>query len=309
MPRILVVGSANMDLVVRAPRMPVGGETIMGRDFSTVRGGKGANQAIACARMGAEVWMLGCVGCDAFGDALVAGLESDGVRCDLMRQHPTTPSGIAIIIIDAEGENSIVVATGANAELTAEDVARVEDLGRFDAVLTQLEAPLDAVQATLARARETGVLSILDAGPPSAEASVLLGEPDVLSPNETEAKALLGVPVTETVEPEEAADQLVARGARSVVLKLGAEGALVAGPECQEPVPAFRVDPVDTTGAGDAFTAALAVSLARGESLVRATTIGAAAGALAATVFGAAPSMPTAEAVERFMRERGHSHP
>jgi len=304
-PRILVVGSANMDLVVRAPRMPVGGETLMGRDFSTVRGGKGANQALACARMGAEVWMLGCVGRDAFGETLIEGLEADGVRCELMRQHPSAPSGIAIIIIDAAGENSIVVATGANAELTAEDVARVEDFGAFDAVLTQLEAPLGAVQATLAKARECGVLSVLDAGPPNAEAGVLLAEPDVLSPNETEAKALLGVPVTEALAPEEAADRLVAQGARSVVLKLGAEGALVAGPECQEPIPAFRIDPVDTTGAGDAFTAALAVSLARGEDLVRATTIGAAAGALAATVFGAAPSMPTGAAVEQFMRERG----
>ncbi|MBM3500457.1 MAG: ribokinase, partial [Armatimonadetes bacterium] len=214
------------------------------------------------------------------------------------------PSGIAIIIIDAAGENSIVVATGANAELTAEDVARVEDCGRFDAVLTQLEAPLAAVQATLARARAHGVLSILDAGPPNADAAALLAEPDVLSPNETEAKALLGVPVTEDLKPEEAADRLIAQGARNVVLKLGAEGALVAGPECQEPVRAFAIDPVDTTGAGDAFTAALAVSLARGEDLVRATTVGAAAGALAATVFGAAPSMPTGEAVEEFMRER-----
>jgi len=304
MPRILVVGSANMDLVVRAPRMPVGGETVMGGEFSTVRGGKGANQAIACARMGAEVWMLGCVGRDAFGDALIEGLEADGVRCDLMRRHESAPSGIAVILIDASGENSIVVATGANAELTAEDVARVEDFGAFDVVLTQLEAPLGAVQATLARAREHGVTSVLDAGPPTEAARVLVGQPDVLSPNETEAKALLGIPVTQEVEPTDAADRLIGQGARSVVLKLGAEGALVAGPDCQERVPAFRIDPVDTTGAGDAFTAALAVNLARGQGLVQATRVGCAAGALAASVFGAAPSMPTGEALEEFMRER-----
>ena len=320
MPRILVVGSANMDLVVKAPRMPVGGETVMGGEFSTVRGGKGANQAIACARMGAEVWMLGCVGRDAFGDALVEGLEADGVRCDLMRRHDSAPSGIAVILIDASGENSIVVATGANAELTGDDLNRVEDFSRFDAVLTQLEAPLGAVRATLAKAREHGVRSILDAGPPTEAAKVLVAEPDVISPNETEAKALLGIPMTERLEPTEAADRLIAAGARNVVLKLGAEGALVAWnsgtrsqfdtaqlghvPEFQR-VPAFKIDPVDTTGAGDAFTAALAVSLARGDDLVRATTVGAAAGALAATVFGAAPSMPTGEAVEEFMRERG----
>jgi ribokinase len=308
-----------MDLVVKAPRMPVGGETVMGGEFSTVRGGKGANQAIACARMGAEVWMAGCVGSDAFGEALIAGLEADGVRCDHVRRHPTAPSGTAVILIDATGENSIVVATGANAGLGEGDLTRVDDFGGFDVVLTQLEAPLGAVRATLARAREAGVTSVLDAGPPTEAAKVLIGEPDVISPNETEAKALLGIPVTEELQPAEAADRLIAAGARNVVLKLGAEGALVCSrgtrsrssaagsghvPALQR-VPAFKIDPVDTTGAGDAFTAALAVSLARGEDLVRATTVGAAAGALAATVFGAAPSMPTGEAVEQFMRERG----
>jgi len=306
-PRVLVVGSANMDLVVKAPRMPVGGETVMGGEFSTVRGGKGANQAIACARMGAEVWMVGCVGRDAFGEALVAGLEADGVRCDYMRRHPTAPSGIAVILIDASGENSIVVATGANAELGENDLRQVPGFSAFDVVLTQLEAPLGAVRATLARAREAGVTSVLDAGPPTEAAKALVGGPDVISPNETEAKALLGIPVTEELEPTEAADRLIAAGARNVVLKLGAEGALVARPDCMERVPAFKIDPVDTTGAGDAFTAALAVSLARGDDLVRATTVGAAAGALAATVFGAAPSMPMGEAVEQFMRERGAS--
>ena len=304
-PRLLVVGSANMDLVVKAPRMPVRGETVMGGEFSTVRGGKGANQALACARMGAEVWMLGCVGRDAFGEALVAGLASDGVRCDLMRRHETSPSGIAVIIVEATGENSIVVATGANGELTAEDVARVPDFGSFDAVLTQLEAPLPAVEATLAAAREHGVLSLLDAGPPTAAARGLVGAADVLSPNETEAKALLGLSPGAEFDPLDAAERLLAAGAPRVVMKLGAEGALVAEPDRRERVPAFRVEAVDTTGAGDAFTAALAVSLARGDSLLRATTVGAAAGALAATVFGAAPSMPTCEAVEQFMKDRG----
>jgi ribokinase len=304
-PRILVVGSANMDLVVKAPRMPVAGETVMGGVFSTVRGGKGANQAIACARMGAEVWMLGCVGQEAFGDALIDGLQADGVDCTLMRRHPTAPSGIAVILIDATGENSIVVATGANAELTPEDLARVPDFAGFDAVLTQLEAPLATVQATLGLAREKGVLSVLDAGPPTEAARSLAVEADVLSPNETEAKTLLGMPVDQPLAAVEAADRLIAAGARSVVLKLGSEGALVAEPDLVERVPAFRVDPVDTTGAGDAFTAALAVSLAGGEGLLRATQVGCAAGALAATVFGAAPSMPTREAVERFLQERG----
>ncbi|MGQ9730442.1 MAG: ribokinase [Candidatus Zipacnadales bacterium] len=304
-PRILVVGSANMDLVVKTPRMPLGGETLRGDEFRTVRGGKGANQAVACARLGAEVCMLGCVGQDAFGEALIQGLQSDGVDCEYIRRHPSTPTGIAVIIIDAQGENSIVIIPGANGELTAEDVRQIPDFGSFNAVLLQLEVPLSVVQATLAAAREYGVLSILDAGPPTEAARTLLTQVDVLSPNETEARTLLGLPIEEEVDPIAAADRLIAAGARNVALKLGAQGALVAGPDFIESVPAFKVESVDTTGAGDAFTAALAVNMACGKDLVSAARIGAAAGALATTVLGAAPSMPTCDALQRFLAEQG----
>ncbi len=303
-PRILVIGSANMDLVVRTPRMPIAGETIMGVDFRTVRGGKGANQAVACARMGAETYMLGCVGRDAFGDELIEGLAEDGVHCEYMGRDDEAPSGIAMIMIDETGENSIVVAPGANMELSPSDVAAVSDLDRFDAVLLQLEVPLNTVAAAIEAARDSGVLTVLDAGPPRELPGDILRNVDVLSPNQTEARTILGLAVDAELDPSEAADQLVARGAKSVVLKLGAEGAIAAGPDHQQHVPAFKVDPVDTTGAGDAFTAALAVSLAEGKELPEATTVGAAAGALAATVFGAAPSMPTRAAVERFLKER-----
>ena len=305
-PRILVVGSANMDLVIRTPRMPLAGETIMGGDFRTVRGGKGANQAVACARLGAETWMLGCVGRDAFGDELVRGLAEDEVNCAYIGRDDEAPSGIAMIIIDHTGENSIVVAPGANMELSPADVAAVSDLGQFDAILLQLEVPLAAVAATVEAARDSGVLTVLDAGPPRSLPDDILRNVDVLSPNETEARTILGRAVDAELDPAEAADQLLARGARNVVLKLGAEGAIVASPDHQERIPAFKVDPVDTTGAGDAFTAALAVSVASGDDLGRATTVGAAAGALAATVFGAVPSMPTREAVDEFLKERGH---
>jgi ribokinase len=306
-PRILVVGSTNMDLVVRTPRMPVAGETVIGEGFSTVRGGKGANQAVACARLGAETCMLGCIGQDAFGDQLAAGLKRDGVRCDYLRRHPSAPSGIAMIMIDASGENSIVVAPGANMEITPADVAALPGLAGFDAMLLQLEVPMTVVSAALAAGRQAGVLTVLDAGPPQALPPEVLRNADVLSPNETEARTILGEPVDADLAPEAMADRLIASGARGVVLKLGAEGALVAMPETLERVPAFPVEPVDTTGAGDAFTAALAVSLAEGRETVAATRTAAAAGALAATVFGAAPSMPTRERLEAFLRERAAS--
>lgn len=303
-PRILVVGSANMDLVVKAPRIPVPGETVLGGSFARVRGGKGANQAVACARLGADTYMLGRVGRDAFGDELVAGLEADGVHCDYIIRDEA-PSGVAFIIVDETGENAIVVAPGANAALSPADVARVPDLGSFDAILLQLEVPLVVVEAALGAASAAGVLSVLDAGPPTCLPAEIVRKATVLSPNETEAAAILGLPSHDDLGPEEAAARLLALGARNVVLKLGADGALAAWPGGLQRVPAFPVEPIDTTGAGDAFTAALAVSLARGEDLPTATTIACAAGALATTVFGAAPSMPTADAVAAFMRSHG----
>ncbi|MCX7599903.1 MAG: ribokinase, partial [Armatimonadetes bacterium] len=287
-PRILVVGSANMDLVVRAPRIPVPGETVLGGSFSRVRGGKGANQAVACARLGAETFMLARVGRDAFGDELVAGLEADGVHCDYIARDDA-PSGVAFIVVDERGENAIVVAPGANAALVPADVARVPDLSSFDAVLFQLEVPLATIEAALDAARAAGVLTVLDAGPPTALPPEIIAKISVLSPNETEAAAILGEPAGADLGAEEIAARLMGLGAERVVIKLGAEGAVAAWPGGLEHVPAFPVEPVDTTGAGDAFTAALAVSLARGEDLPSATRIACAAGALATTVFGAAP--------------------
>jgi ribokinase len=249
--------------------------------------------------------MLGCVGRDAFGEQLAAGLAGDGVHCDYLRRHDAAPSGTAIIIIDATGENSIVVAPGANMEIAPEDIAAVPNLESFDAILLQLEVPMPVVAAAVAAGRAAGVLTVLDAGPPNALPQEVLCGVDVLSPNETEARVILGEAVDAPLASKEIADRLIAAGARSVVLKLGAEGALVAMPEALERVKAFPVQPVDTTGAGDAFTAALAVTLAEGHDIIRAATVGAAAGALAATVFGAAPSMPTREKVARFLQERG----
>ena len=309
-PRILVVGSANMDLVVKAPRLPRTGESLLGSDFQMVRGGKGANQAVACARLGAETWMLGRVGTDAFGDNLRQGLSGNGVNTSCVRRDPEAPSGIAIIIIDADGDNSIVVAPGANMRGQAEDLRSIPDLSSFDAVLMQLEVPLELIAATIGAARAAGVRTILDAGPPRGLPAELVQQVDVLSPNETEAAAILGGD-TSGMSPGEVAKALRDRGAQTVVLKLGERGALALGAEEGQPAPAmvpgFRVEVVDTTGAGDAFTAGLAVSLSGGHSLQDSTRYGCACGALAVTVMGAQPSMPTQAGVEAFLAERQES--
>lgn len=305
LPQILVVGSANMDLMIRLPRMPLPGETILGGEFHMVRGGKGANQAVACARLGASTWMLGRVGRDAFGNELVHGLEADGVRCEYLVRDDTAPSGVAMILVDASGENTIAVAPGANMRVTADDVAIAVRSLDFDAVLCQLEVPIEAIAAAFQVGRERGALTILDAGPARALPPELLSLVDVLSPNRAEALAILGLEKQEEPTLEETAQRLLQTGARNVVLKLGAQGALVVSADGLAAVPAFKVDPVDTTGAGDAFTAALAVSLAEGRELITATRLAAAAGALATTVLGAAPSMPTRERLTQFLDSQG----
>ncbi len=299
--RVLVIGSANMDLIIQADHIPAPGETVLGGRFQTARGGKGANQAVACARLGAETWFLGRVGSDAFGDELAAGLVADGVDCSWLRRDDE-PTGVAMIVVDARGENSIVVAPGANSRVSCEDLDAVADWSFFDAVLFQLEVPLETIAEAARRAREAGCLTVLDAGPPALLPEDMYPYLSVISPNETETRMLLGLAPEGEVDLGSACQEFIALGAGAVVLKLGAEGALVATSGGQRyEVPAFKVRPIDTTGAGDAFTAALAVALAEGMSLEEATRFACAAGALATTKMGAAPSMPKRAEVEEFL--------
>lgn len=295
--RILVVGSVNMDLVVRVDHMPAAGENVRGEDLRTIPGGKGANQAVACARLGAETTFLGRVGDDAFGRRLRQELADAGVAVDALATVPDCPSGVALIFIDAAGENSIVVTAGANGRLAPEDIDAARDLvAAADAVVLQLEIPPETVARTIRLAREVGTPTVVDAGPPRRPIDRAVFEADVLTPNEAEAAALLDVtPGTRRVE--DLARALLARGPRAVVLKAGAQGAVVAREGRVERVPAFRIDPVDTTAAGDAFTAALAVEMVKGTDLVTAARVANAAGAVAATRLGAQPSMPTADEV------------
>lgn len=302
--RILVVGSANMDLVTRVPRCPRPGETLIGASFQTVPGGKGANQAVAAARLGAQTTFVGCVGNDAFGEMLRSTLSSEGVDISHLKVHPTTPTGTATILVGDDGQNTIVVTPSANFELMPEDIEPLSPLfEQATAVLVQLEVPLGTVMAALGLAKRWGVLSILDAGPAQKVPQEILRKASVVSPNETEAEAITGIAIETLAHAEAAANALMELGVRDVVLKVGVSGAYYAGEVENIHVPAFPVQPVDTTAAGDAFTAALATVWGRmpaREALCYAN----AAGALATTVAGAQPSMPTKAAVKAFLKEQ-----
>lgn len=307
--RILVVGSANMDLVTRVPRCPRPGETLIGASFQTVPGGKGANQAVAAARLGAETTFVGCVGGDAFGEALRAGLAAEGVDVSHVKVQADKPSGNATILVGDDGQNTIVVTPSANFELMPEDIEPLAPLfEQATAVLVQLEIPLGTVMAALGYAKRFGVLSILDAGPAQKVPQEILRKASVVSPNETEAEAMTGIRIETLAHAEAAADDLMEQGAREVVLKIGASGAYYAGEVENLHVPAFPVQPVDTTAAGDAFTGALATVWGRMPA-PEALRFANAAGALATTVAGAQPSMPTRAAVKAFLKKFENSEP
>jgi len=292
-----------MDLVVRCERLPREGETVFGSDFTMIPGGKGANQAVAAARLGAKTSMAGRVGQDSFGEQLLGNLRKEGVNVDHFRVDAEAPTGVALIDIIASGNNSIVVAPGANMANTPEDLdALVPAFEEANALIVQFEVPLPVVERALELAQEHGATSVLDAGPAVECPSNILAKADVVSPNETEAEALTGVRVTDLASAEQAAEQLLSDGVATAVLKLGESGALVATGESVEHVPGYQISPVDTTAAGDAFTAALALRLAQGDGLLDATRYANAVGACACTKLGAQPAMPTPAEVEALIR-------
>ena len=307
-PRILVVGSINMDLVVRAPHMPAPGETVLGSGFATAAGGKGANQAVAVARQGVECAFLGRVGDDDFGRNLLAGMRAEGIDCEGVMTTPETATGVAMIVVDASGENSIVVASGANYAVTPDDVFHHAELfAAADVVLLQLELPVQTVRAARRQAASHGCKVVLDPAPAPEALPSELCEVDVISPNVSEAEIITGKKADEADErvAKLVASELIARGARSAVLKLGGRGCMVLCADGHiQRIDPLKVDIVDTTAAGDAFTASLAVGIARGLSVADAARRANAAGALACTKFGAQPSMPTAEQVEMLLTDQ-----
>lgn len=299
---IIVVGSLNMDLVVRTPRHPQIGETIIGHNFQTFPGGKGANQAVAAARLGGKVKMVGRVGTDSFGGALKNTLLNDGVDIRFVFSDPDAPSGVALITVDDRGDNSIVVASGANARLSPDHIAAAEE-AFMDAemLLLQLESPLPAIQEAIRLARKHGLRVILNPAPARTLEPELLKSVDYLIPNQSELALLTGLEIVDS-----AARLLNEIGVPSVIVTLGEDGALVMEKGQETYLPAFQVQAVDTTAAGDAFVGAFAVALTEGHTTMEAAWWGNAAGALATRSPGAQPSLPTRQEFEAFLAEAGH---
>lgn len=300
---IVVVGSLNLDLVVRPEWAPMAGETVFAPGLERYPGGKGGNQAVAAARLGSPVAMVGHVGSDAFGDELIASLKADGIDVQAVARAGAG-TGTALITVDATGQNRIVVVPGANAAVTPDFVEAHAELIRSAAVLLlQLEIPLPACLRAAAIAHEAGVPVVLDPAPAPAAPLPrdLIERVWLVTPNETEATALTGIPVHERVGAQEAAGALLSRGFKQVIIKAGDAGAFLATRDEAAWCDAFPVTPVDTTAAGDAFAGGLAVGLAQGLPLRQAIVWGAAAGALAVTRPGAQPSMGTMAELQRLL--------
>lgn len=302
--RVVVVGSLNMDLVIRSERLARAGETITGSDVAFFPGGKGANQACAAASMAGRAWMIGQTGRDGFGEALVARLRAAGVDTTGVGVSDR-PTGCALVTVVPSGENSIIVSPGANATVTPEiALERLECLARGDVLLLQLEIPIETVGACLAQARRTGAVTILDPAPAHPLSREVLENVDLLTPNQSETAQLLGQPEMEIrtfAEAEEAACRLLELGPRSVMLKLGRLGCFVACGATRSAVKAFEVPVLDTTAAGDTFNGAFGAALAEGQTLMAAARFANAAAALSVTRAGAQSSVPSRKQVAAFL--------
>ncbi len=301
--RIVVVGSSNTDMIVQVAHVPRPGETILGGRFSMAAGGKGANQAVAAARAGGSVAFVARVGADIFGENAVKGFAQDGINIEHVIRDPAAPSGVALIFVGDDGENSIGVASGANAALSPADVdAARSSITAADVLLMQLETPLPTIERAAEIARQAGVRIILNPAPAQPLPDALLRQVSILTPNETEAELLTGIAVNDDAQAEKAARALQAKGVGTVIITLGSRGAFVLGDGSAQRVAGFKVTPVDTTAAGDVFNGALAVALAEKRPMDQAIRFANAAAALSVTKLGAQPSAPRRPEIEAFMR-------
>ena len=300
MNKIVVIGSSNTDMVVRSERLPRPGESVIGGGFMMAGGGKGANQAVAVARMGHRVLFAAAVGNDMFGDAAVAAYKRFGIDTTYIARKDT-PSGVALIMVDGAGQNSISVALGANNTLTVEDVMpALEQVESGDIVLLQLEIPMETVDACVAVAAAKGARVVLNPAPAAVVSEHTLSKLYLITPNQTEAQTLTGVDVTDEATAHLAAQVLVSHGVERVVITMGSAGAYLYEEGKGVLIPACKVSAVDTTAAGDVYNGALCAALAEGQSLQDALKFATKASAISVTRVGAQPSVPTREEVDNF---------
>ena len=302
---IVVVGSSNTDMIVQMARLPKPGETILGGVFSIAPGGKGANQAVGAARAGARVSFVARVGRDMFGAHAVASLVQDGINVSYVFKDHAAPSGVALIFVGKNGENSIAVAPGANSRLSPADVRKARRAFAGASLLVmQLETPLATVQAAAQLATEAGLRVILNPAPARPLPDKLFRHISILTPNETETELLTGIKVSNPADAATAAGRLMAKGVETVIITLGRRGAFVATKEGRQLVPGFKVKPVDTTAAGDIFNGALAAALNENQPLLEAVRFANAAAAISVTRLGAQPSAPDRKEIDSFLATR-----
>ncbi len=304
--KIAVVGSLNMDLVVKMPRIPSPGETLLGGEFKTHPGGKGANQAVAAARMGGDVYMVGCTGDDAFGRELRSTLEKDGINTTCVFLHPEAATGVALIQVDDQGRNSIAVAPGANYRLTEANVEKaLAEIGQFDILVVQFEIPMETVYSAIKVGSRMGAKVIVNPAPAQVLPSDILALVDYLIPNEFELAILLDRSGMTEKEIHDNIGQIRAFGCKNCIVTLGKNGSMVIDHDGNElHIPAYSVKAVDSTAAGDCFVGALAVRLSEGKPLAESIQFASAAASISVTREGAQPSIPKRDEVQSFISER-----
>ncbi len=297
---IVVVGSSNSDLIIKAERIPKPGETIMGGKFYQAAGGKGANQAVAAARAGGNVNFIACIGNDVFGEEALKGFKKDNINTDHVFVDKDEASGIALILIDKNGENSIAVASGANLSLDEEKLLIAKEaIYNSSVLLMQLETPIETIESAASIASANGVQVILNPAPAHPLSDELLKKLTIITPNETEAEMLTGVPVNNLEGAQKAADFLLQKGVEIIIITLGTKGAFFATNNESQLVKGFTVEAQDTTAAGDTFNGTLAVAISEGKSLVEAIKFANAAAAISVTKIGAQPSAPMRDEIDK----------
>lgn len=301
---VSVIGSYAVGMTISSPHFPVGGETVMGKNFSMLHGGKGSNQAVVCSRMGANVLYGTCIGQDSFGDMCVELDKQEKIDARYVRRSVTGLStGVGLVIVNSDGENEIVIDFGANNEFSPVDVeAMLPDIENTGILLMQLEMSIETTVYAAKRCAEKGIKFVLNPAPYQALPSELLKHCEYLTPNQTEARQILGLSSSDTTPDEEIAKRLHALGVKNVVMTLGGEGAMIVNDHMVKHVPGIVVEAVDTTGAGDTFTGALCVALAQGKDIVSAVCMANVAAGLACTAFGVIESIPQLSRVEAYMK-------